>query len=98
MARGYRSKTENAEQDRRLLSEDWTEVVSLGNEPEQDTVRDPYTAIQNRTRNGQRRIRYHRSYELPKGVKATLLKGTNKLDGNRQVRADSSALEALRAQ
>jgi hypothetical protein len=27
---------------------------------------------------------YHRFYRLPEGVKVTLLKGTNKLDGNRQ--------------
>ena len=66
------------------LSEDWTEVVLLGNEPEQDTVRDPYNGDPEQDAQWLATYLYHRFYGLPKGVKVTLLKGTNKLDGNRQ--------------
>jgi hypothetical protein len=44
--------TELAAQDGRTLDEDWTEVVLLGNEPQQDTVKTRSTAIPNRTRSG----------------------------------------------
>ena len=77
-------QTDNAEQDGRLLSEDWTEVVLLGNEPEQDTVRDPYNGDPEQDAQWLATYLYHRFYGLPKGVKVTLFKGTNKLDGNRQ--------------
>jgi hypothetical protein len=76
--------TDIAEQDGRLLSEDWTEVVLLGNEPEQDTVRDPYNGDPEQDAQWLATYLYHRFYGLPDGVKVTLLKGTNKLDGNRQ--------------
>ncbi|HEY1710572.1 MAG TPA: ATP-binding protein [Rhizomicrobium sp.] len=68
----------------RTLSEDWTEVVLLGNEPEQDTVRDPYNGDPAQDAQWLATYLYHRFYRLPDGVKVTLLKGTNKLDGNRQ--------------
>ena len=76
--------TDIAEQDGRPLSVDWTEVVLLGNEPEQDTVRDPYNGDPKQDGQWLATYLYHRFYGLPDGVKVTLLKGTNKLDGNRQ--------------
>ena len=76
--------TDNAKQDGRSLGEDWTEVVLLGNEPEQDTVRDPYNGDPEQDAQWLATYLYHRFYGLPEGVKVTLLKGTNKLDGNRQ--------------
>ncbi len=76
--------TEIAEQDGRDLNEDWTEVVLLGNEPEQDTVRDPYNGNPEQDAQWLATYLYHRFYRLPTGVKVTLLRGTNKLDGNRQ--------------
>jgi hypothetical protein len=76
--------TDIAEQDGRSLGEDWTEVVLFGNEPEQDTVRDPYNGDPKQDGQWLATYLYHRFYGLPEGVKVTLLKGTNKLDGNRQ--------------
>lgn len=76
--------TDIAQQDDRPLSEDWTEVVLLGNEPHQDTVRDPYNGDPEQDAQWLATYLYHRFYRLPEGVKVTLLKGTNKLDGNRQ--------------
>ena len=76
--------TDLAEQEGRPLNVDWTEVVLLGNEPEQDTVRDPYNGDPEQDAQWLATYLYHRFYGLPEGVKVTLLKGTNKLDGNRQ--------------
>ena len=76
--------TDIIERDERPLSEDWTEVVLLGNKPEQDTVRDPYNGDPEQDAQWLATYLYHRFYGLPEGVKVTLLKGTNKLDGNRQ--------------
>jgi hypothetical protein len=76
--------TDLAMQDGRSLDEDWTEVVLLGNKPEQDTVRDPYNGDPEQDAQWLATYLYHRFYRLPDGVRVTLLKGTNKLDGNRQ--------------
>lgn len=76
--------TEQAAKDGRSLDEGWTEVVLLGNEPEQDTVKDPYNGDPEQDTQWLATYLYHRFYRLPDGVKVTLLKGTNKLDGNRQ--------------
>lgn len=76
--------TDLAEQDGRSTNEDWTEVLLLGNEPEQDTVRDPYNGDPEQDTQWLATCLYHRFYRLPDGVKVSLLKGTNKLDGNRQ--------------
>jgi hypothetical protein len=76
--------TDLAEEAGRSLGEDWTEVVLLGNKPEQDTVRDPYDGDPEQDAQWLATYLYHRFYRLPDGVKVTLLKGTNKLDGNRQ--------------
>src|SRR5215472_1240734 len=76
--------TDLAEQDGRPLSADWTEVVLLGNEPEQDTVRDPYNGNPEQDAQWLATYLYHRFYRLTDGVKVVLLKGTNKLGDNRQ--------------
>lgn len=76
--------TDLATQDGRETSEDWTEVVLLGNEPNQDTVKDPYNGNPGQDAQWLATYLYHRFYRLPEGVRVTLLKGTNKLDGNRQ--------------
>jgi hypothetical protein len=63
---------------------DWTEVLLCGNREDQDTVRDPYNGDPKLKSQWLADTLYHRFYRLPDGVKVTLLKGTNKLDGNRQ--------------
>jgi hypothetical protein len=68
----------------RDLNEDWTEVVLFGNEADQDTVKDPYNGNPEQDSQWLATYLYHRFYRLPDGVKVVLLKGTNKLDGNRQ--------------
>jgi len=76
--------TDWAVQDGRTLTEEWTEVVLFGNEPGQDTVNDPYNGDPDQEKQWLATYLYHRFYRLPDDVKVTLLKGTNKLDGNRQ--------------
>lgn len=66
----------------RSLSHDWTEVVLLGNEASQDTVKDPYNGDPAQDSQWIATYLYHRFYRLG-DVKVTLCKGTNKLDGNR---------------
>jgi hypothetical protein len=68
----------------RAVNEEWTEVVLLGNEPEQDTVKDPFNGDPEQDAQWLATYLYHRFYRLPDGVKVTLLKGSNKLDSNRQ--------------
>ncbi len=76
--------TDLVAQEGRALHEDWTEVVLLGNAADQDTVRDPFNGDPEQDAQWLATYLYHRFYRLPDGVKVTLLKGTNKLDGNRQ--------------
>jgi hypothetical protein len=76
--------TEIARHEEKPLTFDWTEVVLFGNEATQDTVRDPYNGNPDQEAQWLATYLYHRFYRLPHGVKVTLLKGTNKLDGNRQ--------------
>jgi hypothetical protein len=75
--------TSLAVQDGRSLDRDWTEVMLLGNAPDQDTVRDPYNGDPRQDSQWLATCLHHRFYRLPEGIKVTLLKGTNKLDGNR---------------
>lgn len=75
--------TEAAIADGHDTSFDWTEVMLLGNRPEQDTVRDPYNGDPLQDAQWIATYLYHRFYRLPEGVRVTLKKGTNKLDGNR---------------
>ena len=76
--------TDIARDEGRSLGYEWTEVMLLGNEADQDTVRDPYNGDPKQDAQWLATYLYHRFYRLPEGVKVTLLKGTNKLDGNRQ--------------
>jgi len=76
--------TDLAQQDGHSTNEDWTEVVLLGNEALQDTARDPYNGDPEQDTQWLATYLYHRFYRLPPGVKVTLMKGTHKLDGNRQ--------------
>jgi hypothetical protein len=68
----------------RPLSHDWTEVVLFGNDVTQDTVKDPYNGDPEQDAQWLATYLYHRFYRISAGVKITLFKGTNKLDGNRQ--------------
>ena len=74
-------------------SNEWTEVVLLGNRPEQDTVRDPYDGDPEQDAQWIATNLYHRLYRLPGGVRVVLKKGTNKLDGNRQFEPIPARLE-----
>jgi len=76
--------TDLAARDGRRLDEEWTEVVLLGNSHGQDMVNDPYNGDPDQERQWLATYLYHRFFRLPDGVKLTLLKGTNTLDGNRQ--------------
>jgi hypothetical protein len=75
--------TEIAAEDGRPLDFDWTEVLLLGNEADQDTVRDPYNGDPEQDAQWLATYLYHRFYRLPQGMKVILTKGTHKLDGNR---------------
>ncbi len=68
----------------RTSDEDWTEVMLLGNEDQQDTVRDPFNGDPKLDVQWLATYLYHRFYRLPHGVKVLLLPGTHKLDGTRQ--------------
>lgn len=76
--------TDIATEDGRSTESDWTEVMLLGNRPDQDTVKDPYNGDPEQDVQWLATYLYHRFYRLPDGVKVAMLKGTNKLDGNRQ--------------
>ena len=66
------------------LAQDWTEVMLLGNHEAQDTVKDPFDGDPEQDTQWLATYLYHRFYRLQDGIKITLFKGTNKLDGNRQ--------------
>lgn len=76
--------TELALEEGRSINEDWTQVVLLGNDAAQDTVKDPFGGDPVQDAQWLATYLYHRFYRLPEGTKVALLKGTNKLDGNRQ--------------
>jgi hypothetical protein len=76
--------TEIAEAEGRSLREEWTEVVLFGNAVGQDTVKDPYNGDPEQDAQWLATYLYHRFYRLPEGVRVTLMRGTHKLDGNRQ--------------
>jgi hypothetical protein len=75
--------TELVRADGRSVDEEWTEVLLLGNEASQDTVKDPYNGDPEQDAQWLATYLYHRLYRLPEGVKVVLMKGTHKLDGNR---------------
>lgn len=62
---------------------DWTEVVLLGNRPEQDTVADPYDGDPKSSRQWLQDDLYHRFYRVADGVQILMHPGTHKLDGRR---------------
>lgn len=68
----------------RTLEHDWTEVVLLGNQADQDTVRDPYNGDPGQDAQWLATYLYHRFYRLPDDVRVVLLEGTHKLDGKRR--------------
>jgi hypothetical protein len=76
--------TDIAVADGRTIAHNWTEVVLLGNEADQDTVRNPYNGDPEQDSQWLATYLYHRFYRLPDGLKVALLKGTNKLGDNRQ--------------
>lgn len=76
--------TDIAAAEGRQLTEDWTEVILLGNEQSQNTLKDPYAGNPEQEAQWLATYLYHRFYRVPSGVKITMLKGTHKLDGNRQ--------------
>ena len=65
------------------ISHDWTEVVLLGNRPEQDTVADPYDGNPSSNRQWLQDDLYHRFYRIPDSVIITMQPGTHKLDNRR---------------
>jgi hypothetical protein len=76
--------TDIAVREGRCITDDWTEVVLLGHHHHQDTVKNPYNGNPEQGSQWLATYLYHRFYRLPDGMKVFLLKGTNKLDGNRQ--------------
>jgi hypothetical protein len=76
--------TDTSKDEGRSSDYDWTEVVLLGNSETQDTVKDPYDGDPEQDAQWLATYLYHRFYRLPEGVRFALLRGTNKLDGNRQ--------------
>jgi hypothetical protein len=68
----------------RSLEDDWTEVVLVGNRPDQNTVLDPYDNDPPVQKMWLAVNLYHRFYRLHDGVEVKMLEGTHKLqDGNR---------------
>src|SRR5262245_45158966 len=76
--------TDIAANEGRTLEHDWTEVVLLGNEIDQNTVRDPYNGDPDQDVQWLATYLYHRFYRLPDNVRLVLLEGTHKLDGRRR--------------
>ena len=75
--------TDLAAEEPRPLDFDWTEVLLLGNEADQDTVKDPYNGDPEQDAQWLATYLYHRFYRLPPGLRVILAEGTHKLDGNR---------------
>jgi hypothetical protein len=76
--------TEVSKDEGQDLSEDWTEVVLLGNRVEQDTVRDPYNGDPIMPGQWLADYLYHRFYRLPRGLSVRFHSGTHKLgEGSR---------------
>jgi hypothetical protein len=72
-------------EDEQPLDEDWTEVVLLGNRPEQDTVVDPYDGDPPQRAFWLASYLYHRFYALPSNVDVRLREGTHaRKEGSRK--------------
>jgi hypothetical protein len=76
--------TDIAASEGRATESEWTEVVLLGNESDQDTVRDPYNGDPEQEVQWLATYLYHRFYRLPDHVSVLLLEGTHKLTGKRR--------------
>lgn len=61
----------------RDLDQDWTEVVLLGNRPDQNTVLDPYDGDPPQQKFWLANYLYHRFYRLPAGLELRLSEGTH---------------------
>ncbi|WP_210215133.1 hypothetical protein, partial [Mesorhizobium sp. M4B.F.Ca.ET.089.01.1.1] len=72
-------------EDPRLLDDDWTEVVLLGNRQDQDTVLDPYDGNPPQRAFWLANYLYQRFYRIPDGVEVRLYEGTHaRKDGSRR--------------
>ena len=72
-------------EDEQPLDEEWTEVVLLGNRPEQNTALDPYDGDPPQRTFWLASYLYHRFYCLPSGVDVRLREGTHaRKDGSRR--------------
>lgn len=87
--------TAQAWDDGRPLSEDWTEVVLLGNRPDQDTVHDPFDHDPESTPDWLSNELYKRFFRLPEGCRVELLEGAPK--AGKQTRFETIAQRALTA-
>lgn len=85
--------TEAAIEDGRSVDHDWTEVVLLGNEEDQNTLRDPYLGDPTQDAQWLATYLYHRFYRLPDGVEVRLKPKANKLKGNRVFKTIPQRLE-----
>lgn len=71
--------------DPRLLDEDWTEVVLLGNRPDQDTVADPYDGNPAQPAFWLPNYLYQRFYNIPANVEVRFYEGTHsRKEGSRR--------------
>jgi hypothetical protein len=76
------------------LTYDWTEVLLLGNQHDQDTARDPYDGDPKSDTQWLANYLYHRFYRLPSATRVVLKKGTHKLgDGARTFETLSRRVE-----
>jgi hypothetical protein len=87
--------TELSESEGRALDHDWTEVVLLGNEADQNTVSDPYNGDPDQDTQWLATYLYHRFYRLRDDVRVTLYEGTHKLDGKRRFSPISARLNVF---
>jgi hypothetical protein len=77
------------------LTYDWTEVMLLGNNPDQDTARDPFDGDPPSDTQWLANYLYHRFYRLPVGTFTILNRGTHKLgDGTRKFETLAARIEA----
>lgn len=75
----------------RTLSQDWTEVVLLGNHADQNTAIDPYDGDPPQKTFWLANYLYHRFYHLPPNVEVRLQQGTHpRKDGSRRFKTISA--------
>lgn len=77
--------TAAAQADGRDTGSDWTEVVLFGNQPEQDTLADPYGRDPRLPRHWLAPAIYGRFFDLPADVEVLLAPGTHGLAGTRRI-------------